>query len=262
MAESNMPRYAPSFSSGMPPGPGSPAATVGGVVASDAACRKCGYNLRGISTTSRCPECGTAVGVSLHGDLLRFSEPKWLDSLRLGLNLILAGILVVVGLMIGVIAMGFGSSSRGLIEAISPVVGLCAGLLMFGGAWLLTAPDPSGIGEDQYGTSRKIIRVTLLVGLGNNVLQLANNAIHPDEGLMMMFQLARGIAGIIGLVGQAAQLQYLSKLALRIPDLKLSRRARFLMWAIMVDFGIILVMGMITAIAAPRLGPAAGRREA
>ena len=30
----------------------------------DLACRRCGYNLRGLSTDGACPECGTAVGQS------------------------------------------------------------------------------------------------------------------------------------------------------------------------------------------------------
>lgn len=35
---------------------------------SDLPCRACGYNLRGLVTSGRCPECGTAIGFSLHGE--------------------------------------------------------------------------------------------------------------------------------------------------------------------------------------------------
>ena len=41
----------------------------------DIACRKCGYNLRGLNKDGACPECGTAVGRSTQGDLLRFCDP-------------------------------------------------------------------------------------------------------------------------------------------------------------------------------------------
>ncbi len=41
-----------------------------GHVAGDVACRTCDYNLRGLPPDDRCPECGTAVGWSIHGDRL------------------------------------------------------------------------------------------------------------------------------------------------------------------------------------------------
>lgn len=254
MNEPDPRRYAPAFTPGMPPMPSSMAVTNDGVVTSDTACRKCGYNLRGMPTDGRCPECGIAVAMSLQGDLLRFSEPDWLGNLRRGVNLILAGIALIVIMVIGEIAITMRGTSPLMVQSMATIGGLFAGLLMIGGAWLLTAPDPSGVGEDKYGTSRKIIRVALLVGLGNHVLNVANIAIHPDEGIAMMFQLAAIVASIIGLVGQAAQLQYISKLALRIPDMKLSARARFLMWAIAIDYGIILVMTLITAAVVRGLG--------
>ena len=39
-------------------------------LASDLACRKCGYHLRGLPTNGMCPECGTPVAISLRGPLL------------------------------------------------------------------------------------------------------------------------------------------------------------------------------------------------
>ena len=46
-----------------------------GLVVADVPCRKCSYNLRGMNVASRCPECGAPVGVSVHGSLLRYSDP-------------------------------------------------------------------------------------------------------------------------------------------------------------------------------------------
>src|ERR1041385_4800198 len=65
-------------------------------VEKDLACRKCGYNLRGLMTDGRCPECGTAVGLSVMGDLLRFSDPNWVDTLGRGVKLIIAGVAVLI----------------------------------------------------------------------------------------------------------------------------------------------------------------------
>ncbi len=52
----------------------------------DLICLKCGYNLRGLSPEGRCPECGTAVGRSLHGDRLQYCDPQWVDKLASGMN--------------------------------------------------------------------------------------------------------------------------------------------------------------------------------
>lgn len=54
-------------------------------VQDDIACRKCAYNLRGLSLAGRCPECGSPVGVSVQGNLLRYSDPAWIDALAKGL---------------------------------------------------------------------------------------------------------------------------------------------------------------------------------
>jgi hypothetical protein len=131
-------------------------------------------------------------------------------------------------------------------------------LLMLAGSWLLTEPDPSGLGEDKYGRSRKIIRFALVVGLINTVLEnvLRTGAIPPD--LRLTVQVFNGIAAIIGLIGYFAMLNYLSKLALRIPDQVLAGRARTIMYGIGVSYGIIIVFGIFMAIAGRAMGTAAG----
>src|SRR3954454_11897817 len=74
---------------------GGPAAMdAGGVVTASVPCRRCAYNLRSLSVAARCPECGAPVGVSVHGDLLRFGDPKWLQNLSAGATLVLWGIFV------------------------------------------------------------------------------------------------------------------------------------------------------------------------
>ena len=50
----------------------------------DTPCLACGYNLRGLSSDWRCPECGTAIGRSLHGNLLRFAQPQYVRKLARG----------------------------------------------------------------------------------------------------------------------------------------------------------------------------------
>jgi hypothetical protein len=54
---------------------------VTGNVDADIPCRKCGYNLRGLAVDGRCPECATPVGVSINGELLRYSDPTFVIGL-------------------------------------------------------------------------------------------------------------------------------------------------------------------------------------
>ncbi|HEX3357094.1 MAG TPA: hypothetical protein VHS31_09000, partial [Tepidisphaeraceae bacterium] len=120
-----------------------------GNVSSDLPCRKCAYNLRGLPSGGRCPECGTAVGFSVQGDLLRFCDPDWVDTLRNGAVCMLSGIGVIVLAVIlnavisaGRIAAG-GTGAH--LNAATFVSLMGAGLLLIG-SWLLTSPDPSGLG--------------------------------------------------------------------------------------------------------------------
>lgn len=62
---------------------------------------------------------------------------------------------------------------------------------------------------------------------------------------------------IAAVVNLFAQLQYLKKLALRIPDLKLAGRAHFLMYALGIGYGLLALVGVTFAVAM-RFGPGAG----
>ena len=217
-----------------------------GVVAEDAPCRKCSYNLKGLAVAGRCPECGTPVGVSVHGDLLRYSEPQWLMKLSNGAAFIFWGILFGVGL--GIVAGVF-------IVAIGPWVGIIvnmlAGLASLYGAWLLTEPDPSGIGEDRYGTSRRIIRVGVAANLVGYAVNMINLTAVPPPELRTAITIVGVMISLIHVVGQFAMLRYLEKLSLRIPDERLSRTARTLFWGYGCALaGTILVGGLMAVVTA------------
>jgi uncharacterized membrane protein len=217
-------------------------------VVTDTPCRKCGYNLRGLSTAGRCPECGTPVGYSFHGDLLQFCDPNWVETLYKGAQAFVIGVVVIV---LGTIVVGLMGAATGSAAAAALLVGLVVlvgwGLTVLGW-WRMTEPDPSGLGEDQYGTSRKIIRVALIVGIVQQILNMLGKVVGPESGLMIGIQLLALVAGIVGVVGFFAQLTYLKKLALRIPDPVLSNRANFLTYALPISYGLIILAGGFMAL--------------
>jgi hypothetical protein len=237
--------------------PAAPASPVddSGVVVTDLPCRKCAYNLRTLSINSRCPECGTAVGYSAQGDLLRFSDPTWVMNLHRGVVMILSAIAVVV---VGVIltAVVDGVRARGTAELLGALVILAGYLLYVVGSWLLTEPDPSGLGEQEYGTARKVIRVTLIIGVLDSLLDVVDLGFTVPPGLSSVFLIFTTLAGIASVVGTFAQLQYVGKLATRIPDEKVTRRAHFLKWAFAVSYGAIILGTAIVALIGPGTGGA------
>jgi hypothetical protein len=224
------------------------------VVETDTPCRKCQYNLRGLSSEGRCPECGSAVGLSLRGDLIRYSDPVWVDTLRQGITLILWAVVAFIFAAV-VTAITKNANQKSVAGAL---VSVAAYAMYLGGAWLLTTPDPSGLGEDRYGTSRKIIRLTMLIGvlqqLGNFIAQTA----ILEPAMYHALTMASSVLALFGTVGTFATLLYLGKLAARIPDNKLTDRARHLMWGIGIPLCIIVVLATLLVAAAGGGRPAPG----
>jgi hypothetical protein len=233
----------------VPPAPGSwLGSTAAGPITEDVACRKCGYNLRGLSPEGRCPECGTAVGFSLQGDLLRFCDPGWVDMLRRGAGQFIWGIVIVFFGVLGAILLATAMNAPGV--AVAGLIAAVAGyILMTVGWWLLTQPDPSGLGEDKYGTARKIIRFSLIVGIAQSVLAVVLTLAPLDDAIMTLLSLIVLLCEIVAAVGIFAQLYYLERLALRIPDNNLSSRAHFLMFALGITCAISRGLQLVSSMA-------------
>lgn len=242
MSELTPPPYPPTPSYGDPAAVASPF-DADGYLEVDTPCRQCGYNLRGLTETHNCPECGLAVAMSAHGPLLRYARPDYVKTLakgckrvRLGIGLmLLSGFLVFLPMPLGALA----------------IVGILGGLLLnWFGAWQLTTPDPSGLGEIDYGKARTTVRVTLLVGLCTFVIGFAEDLIPPNPAIDTAFAIVNLIGTVANFVGTLATLYYLNKLALRIPDEQLAARATFLRWGIVVIVCLLIFGGFTMAIAA------------
>ena len=111
-----------------------------GAIVADLPCVACGYNLRGLSLDGRCPECGMAVERSTRGNLLRFCEPRWVETLASGTNWILASLAA----SIGVSALSAALVFIGNIPVPWRLIVLPIWLAKLVGFWKLTAPN-SGI---------------------------------------------------------------------------------------------------------------------
>ena len=224
-----------------PTSAGHDAATTNRTVTADLPCRRCGYNLRGLNQAGRCPECGAPIGLSCHGDLLRYHEPKWLTTLACGTTFILSGaVVLVIGLVGGVTlqaTLGGSPVTLALVKAL-------AGLVTFYGAWLITQPDPSGIGEDKYITERRVIRATLLVALIGYVLEIFWEGGFKTGAWVLPLGIAKTICHAVAIVSDVVRLTYYAKLAERIPAPSLARRARVLRWPVGLSWGLVIAGSM------------------
>jgi hypothetical protein len=212
-----------------------------GTVLQDARCRRCGYNLRGLNHAGRCPECATPVGLSCRGDLLRFSDPTWVERLARGARLIVWGALIWVVVRIG----GFFLASLIYSGPLMILSGILGSLVGFYGAWLVTAPEPSGASQDRYISDRGIVRLALAVGLAAQVARLAVAIAAASLSAVELTIIIAGLATVVHVIGEFAKLTYFHKLALRLPDAPLARGARRLRWAVVTTSGVVFVLGAI-----------------
>jgi hypothetical protein len=201
--------------------------------------------LRGLRTDARCPECGVPVDVSVNGDLLRFSDPKYVAKLHQGIRLMLWAILVDVLEIAAVFIVGLGGIMSSRVSSTgAQLLAWGALVLNFIGAWLLTTPDPSGVAEDRYGTSRKVVRFALFASLLNNAVSVVDQVPFPPT-VNATFRMVTALCALAVIVGLFAQLQYLEKLALRLPDQSLSNRARDIKWGFSITLTAIVLFGIL-----------------
>ena len=132
----------------------------------DLPCIHCGYNLRGLATDGRCPECGALIARSIRGDLLWRADPAWLARVSGGFTLTkVCFVTWLAGIGVGFL--------RGIVPGFSIVFRLfpstLATLLLLGIFRVMT-PDPRLSLTEQPIVLRRIVRgaaiASLLLGLG------------------------------------------------------------------------------------------------
>jgi hypothetical protein len=209
-----------------------------GRIDEDISCIACGYNLRGLSPDSICPECATPIGRSIKGDLLRFCPPDWVETLASGMNWIVAGLIISFfggTLVAGVMAVRTGN------QVLASVLVQALGIIGLTGYWKVTTPDPAT--EEDGITARRLVRFTAVFGYALALAEHLAPAGVPSESFALGVGL---IGGTNGLVKVFAVFIYARRLALRIPDPKLAKETRIVMWGWVA----ILLMTSVAAAAA------------
>ncbi|HUU95917.1 MAG TPA: hypothetical protein VM487_09255 [Phycisphaerae bacterium] len=201
-----------------------------GTVCTDRTCLKCGYNLRGLQQAGRCPECGTPVGLSIHGDLLCYAEPGYVNKLARGSRWIMRGLTIGVLCFVLFFVSGFvlvfsamvGSFLGLPVGAWLTVLGLgmlAAAIMVLVGVWFLTTPQPGVFQTDKRDTARRLVRICILVSFLGMALGMMVESLAPPPPVMAAFEILLLGFSVLGVVAVTAYFLYLRDLALRIsPD--------------------------------------------
>ncbi len=226
-----------------------PVADPGGVIGGDLSCLTCGYNLRGLARDGRCPECANPIERSARGDLLACADPQWLRRLGVGVQLMLWFIGMSAGL--GTIGLPIALSEDGLSPLISVPAVFLLSLLFIASAFCISTPEPRTVGQNHVITMRGLVRACALFILIGSVLNLASLAAPPRAilvGMPMILRLA-ALPAIIGVV------VLLTRCAQRVPDPRLTRSSRIVMWLLVGAFALFTSFAFAAVLAPNRPVP-------
>ncbi|MCH7591627.1 MAG: protein kinase [Planctomycetes bacterium] len=209
----------------------------------DISCIHCGYNLRGLPGGGRCPECGTEVARSSHGNLLSAADPAWLARVLRGQALAYAGCVALLVRFVFSSVTASGSSlatwaivdslgASSVVETVSEaVLSAAVALFLLLGAFGTTTIDPRLSLTEQPIALRRFVRWSIVamvalalsgylvptvfkqLGVGAEVAALCGTVLLSASGLVFL-------SALVGIC------YYLAGLAMRIPDAVLATRTR------------------------------------
>jgi len=196
----------------------------------DIHCIACDYNLRGLSPDDRCPECSTPLEESTARGLLRFSEPQWLKTLASGLEWIIANaclhmVATVATFTVAILSIQLtsGSLESHVASGLSTLFWIAYVVVGVIGYWKVTTPEPNALEEKQPFNARNVARFACIISYLPLILSLS--PLHE-----IAVPAVSDVGWVIGLVGMAAVFLYGVRLAQRIPNHRLVRSTRIVMW--------------------------------
>lgn len=214
-----------------------------GSLAEDIPCRRCGYNLRGLAPAGTCPECGTPVGRSLIGDLLRYCDPRWVTQVSEGMSVLMLAVMaaLVGGCVLG-IALGAANAFSGPVFTGQGLahqgLRILVAVLALLGAWRCTLPEPGRPTTERDPRSRRLAGAFLVAALGLLVFEAVISQGLPVSARSVLGSVQSGVAAC----GYVALLAYAQTLAMRIPDEQLTRQTRTVMWGLGIASGVVIVV--------------------
>lgn len=216
----------------------------------DRECSQCGYNLRGLPSESRCPECGTISKKLFQnqatGKMSDEASTRFVRMLRTGFMLASVGAIGIIGMLL--------FSAEGLL--------IFTSLFWISGIWMVTSPRQGRgtiihddiLDNDRY---RLIIRSANLIWpiYGLSMLAVSSMMGGPTAPTMLIklpLFLILFVTGAVSWISLIPTCIYLAELSYWASNERLAQRLRGTAWT-MAFFGILTVL--LTAIRAINIGP-------
>jgi hypothetical protein len=229
----------------------------------DVLCRRCQFNLRGLTPERNCPECGFPIQRTMQGDPLVLSSPAYLRSLSTGLKWIIVATLAQLGLSLvsGVLGAIVGITSRGNIQDPSLrylqigslVLGVPIAVALLIGWWRFSTPDPEIVAGDKGDTPRLVVRSASVLLIVTSLLSGVATIwwITPTEFEVGLFLAGVGLLAMIGSIAQFfASLLYVRWISRRMQDGKLVEKSTRYLWMLPLIYIVglcVLALGPIVA---------------
>lgn len=225
-------------------------------------CLRCGYDLSGLDPSAQCPECSLPVGRSLAGDLLRYADPGYLGSLRVGLTVLActAGVQVALSVVSWSLWVLPSLTGTNLWNPTTVMVWAALWTVLVlaevGASLLVARADPGQL----TALRASALRVSLVItAVTLALLQVATAALDRWAGAPPGLQAAMGVgAQVVHAVFMILLVRYLMWIARRIPSERLASSLLAMLVFALVVAGLSLVSQVTTQLVV-RFGTPTGR---
>lgn len=209
--------------------------------------------MTGLSPEGQCPECGSPIEFALRPDVLKYSNPAYVAKLHTGALLVVLGMVTMILMFLLTMFIGFtGAMTGGMgvgTSVLAPMMGFAAGVLSLVGWWLLSSPDPGKAEFDLGASSRKVLRVLLIIQAAASVFTLVVTLAGISFTAQTLLIVVSGIETLASPAAFIASMLYLRTLAYRMPSQHIADRAKMLLWFAVVIFVVAILMFAGTALA-------------
>lgn len=230
----------------------------------DVLCRRCRFNLRGLTPERNCPECGFPIERTLQGDPLILSSPGYLRKLSIGLAWILVSTIVQIGLSLVGAAAGFVAAflvaSGGMTafpywsQIVMVIISIPLSLALLYGWWMFSTPDPditSVTASDSGDSPRIIVRWMTVLLVVTSLLSGVSTVMRGDPTEVDFFVIGIGLLATLGSILQFfASLYYVRWIARRMQDASLVEKAARYVWMLPLIYiaGMCVIVGPLVAL--------------